>query len=77
MATGVMSLNPLVDTRDTRFVLFEVLGVDKLTQYPRFADFDKDTFEDVLNLAETIAVEQVYPANMDGDKIGVKYEPDT
>jgi len=77
MATGVMSLNPLVDTRDTRFVLFEVLGVDKLTQYPRFADFDKDTFEDVLNLAETIAVEQVYPANMEGDKIGVKYEPDT
>lgn len=77
MAAGVTSLNPLVDTRDARFVLFEVLGVDKLTQYPHFADFDKDTFEDVLNLAEAIAVEQVYPINMEGDKLSVKYDPDT
>ena len=77
MATAVMSINPLVDTRDTRFVLFEALEVDKLTQYEQFADFDRDMFEDVLNLAEKIAVDEIYPANMEGDKESVQYDPET
>ena len=77
MATAVMSINPLVDTRDTRFVLFEALEVDKLTQYEKFADFDRDMFEDVLNLAEKIAVDEIYPANMEGDKESVQYDPET
>jgi len=72
-----MALNQLVDSRDVRFVLFEMLGLDKLTQYPKFADFDKSIFEDVLDLAETISVEQVYPANELADKTGVDYNPDT
>jgi hypothetical protein len=72
-----MALNPLVDSRDLRFVLFEALGVDKLNQYEKFADFDRDTFEATLELAEQIAVEQVYPANAEADRIGVKYDPAT
>ena len=43
----------------------------------RFADFDRDTFEATLELAEQIAVEQVYPANAEADKIGAKYDPAT
>ncbi len=72
-----MALNPLVDSRDLRFALFEVLEADKLNQYEKFADFDKDTFEATLELAEQIAVEQVYPANIEADKTGAKYEPET
>ncbi|MGV8056955.1 MAG: acyl-CoA dehydrogenase [Smithellaceae bacterium] len=72
-----MALNPLLDSRDLRFVLFEALDADKLNQYQQFADFDRDTYEATLELAEQIAVEQVYPANAEADKTGVQYDPET
>jgi alkylation response protein AidB-like acyl-CoA dehydrogenase len=72
-----MALNSIVDTRDTKFILFELFEVDKLTKYEKFADFDKDTFEEVVNLAEKIAVEQVYPINASADKKGAQYKADT
>jgi alkylation response protein AidB-like acyl-CoA dehydrogenase len=72
-----MALNPIVDSRDVRFVLFEMLEVDAFTKLSRFSDFDKDMFEDTLTLAENIAVEQVYPANEEADKEGIRYDPDT
>ena len=72
-----MALNPLLDSRDLRFVLFEALDADKFNQYEQFADFDRDTYEATLELAEQIAVEQVYPANAEGDKTGAKYDPET
>lgn len=56
-----MALNPLLDSRDLRFALFEVLEADKFNQYEKFADFDRDTYEATLELAEQIAVELVYP----------------
>ena len=72
-----MALNKLVDSRDVRFVLFEMLEVDKLNKYAKYADMDRDTLEATLDLAEQIAMEQVYPANAPGDKEGSKYLPDT
>ena len=72
-----MALNPLLDSRDLRFVLFEALDADKFSQYEQFADFDRDTYEATLELAEQIAVEQVYPANAEADKTGAKYDPAT
>ena len=72
-----MGLNKLVDARDQRFVLFEMLKLDKLSSMPRFAEFDRDTYEATLELAEQIAVGQVYPVNMETDKTGVKYDPTT
>jgi alkylation response protein AidB-like acyl-CoA dehydrogenase len=72
-----MALNPLLDSRDQRFVLFEILEADKLSQYEKYADFDRDTYEATLELAEQIAVEQVYPANKEADQTGAKYDPTT
>jgi alkylation response protein AidB-like acyl-CoA dehydrogenase len=72
-----MSLNPLVDSRDLRFVAFEMLELEKLNRFERFGDFDRDIYEDTLNLAEKIAVEQFYTSNAEGDKIGLKYNPQT
>jgi alkylation response protein AidB-like acyl-CoA dehydrogenase len=70
--------NPLVDSRDVRFTLFEMLEAEKLTKYPQFSDHDKDIFEDVLNLAERLAVDSFYPANSAGDKEGgAKFDPST
>ncbi len=72
-----MALNPLVDSRDVRFILFEMFEADNLCKYERFKDFDRDTFEATLDLAEQIATQQVYPINNEGDKIGCQYNPDT
>jgi len=72
-----MALNPLVDSRDVRFVLFEMLGVDKLNRFEHFEVFDRDVFEDTLNLAEKIAVNHFYPANAPADKVGAEYDPAT
>ena len=72
-----MALNSLVDSRDVRFVLFELLDVESLKKYPKYADFDRDMYEETLALAEKIAVEQLYPANTEGDRVGVKYDPAT
>jgi alkylation response protein AidB-like acyl-CoA dehydrogenase len=72
-----MALNPLVDSRDLRFVLFEALEADKLNKYDKFADFDRDTYEATLELAEQIAVELVYPANAEADKTGAQYDAAT
>ncbi len=70
-----MGLNKLVDTRDQRFVLFEMLKLDEMSHTQKYADFDKDTYEATLDLAEQIAVSQVYPFNSECDKTGVKYDP--
>ena len=72
-----MALNPLVDSRDVRFVIFEMLELEKLIKYKRFAELDKDMFEETLNLAEKIAVDHFYTSNAEGDKTGLKYNPET
>src|SRR4030042_4749951 len=73
-----MALNPLVDSRDVRFVLFELLEAEKLLKYPKFSHLDKDAFESTLDLAERIAVNYFYPSNAQGDKEGgCTYDPQT
>lgn len=70
-----MPLNPLVDSRDVRFVLFELLETNKLNKLPQFSDFDREVYEDTLELAEKIAVNQFYPCNEIGDREGAQYNP--
>lgn len=72
-----MALNPIIDSRDVRFILFEMLKVDELNKFSKFSDFDRDTFEEVISLAEKIAVEKVYPINQESDKTHAQYNPAT
>ena len=70
-----MALNPLVDSRDIRFVLFELLELEKISgKFPKYKEFDRDTYEEFLDLAERISVEKIYPANSQGDKEGCTYD---
>ena len=62
----------LVDRRDIDFLLNEVLEVQNLTKLPRFKDHDAETFAAVLDAAEKLATEVLYPTNADGDRTGVK-----
>jgi len=69
--------NLLIDPRDIRYTLFEVLDVDSILQYDRFKDFDHDIFEDTIDLIESIAVNECYPAFAGADKKGCTWNPDT
>ncbi len=71
----VMALNPIADSRDIKFILFEVLGMESLLKYSRFREFDRDTFDVVINLAEVIAVKKVYPENAAADREQAKFNP--
>jgi hypothetical protein len=70
-------LNPIVDTRDVKFVLFELLEADKLTKFECYQDFDHDTFEATVDLAEQISVDVIYPTAEDADKNPAKWDPAT
>jgi alkylation response protein AidB-like acyl-CoA dehydrogenase len=45
----------LVRREDIHFILFDWLGIDKLSQYERFADFSQSTADALFDLSETIA----------------------
>ena len=57
----------ILSCRDLDFLLFEWLGVDDLTKRERFAEHSRDTFEDILDLAELIATNDFAPHNKKND----------
>ncbi|MBN2284632.1 MAG: acyl-CoA dehydrogenase [Deltaproteobacteria bacterium] len=64
----------ILDERDQRFVLYEMLEVEKLCELERFADFSKDVFEMVLKEAEKLAVEEIFPTLKEADEEGCRLE---
>lgn len=62
-----MSASPLIDRRHLDFTLYELLGVQRLSAYPRFAEHSRDTFDSAIELAHQIAVEKFLPHNRKGD----------
>ena len=62
-----MSTSPLIDRRHLDFTLYELLGVQRLLAYPRFAEHSRDTFDSAIELAHQIAVEKFLPHNRKGD----------
>jgi alkylation response protein AidB-like acyl-CoA dehydrogenase len=73
-----MALNPIIDSRDVRFVLFEQLELDKFCKkYPVYNDFDHDTLDSTLDLAEKLSVEKIWPTYKDGDREGCTFVPET
>lgn len=62
-----------VDLRDIKFQLFEWLPTAKLLESERFADWDAENVEMVIDEALKIAQEQMAPCNADGDKVGAQW----
>jgi butyryl-CoA dehydrogenase len=54
--------NPLLDDRDVAFLLHEVLGVERLSALPAFADHGRDTFDLLLGQSARLAREVLFPA---------------
>jgi alkylation response protein AidB-like acyl-CoA dehydrogenase len=57
----------LLNRRDLDFLLHEWLDVESLTKRARYAEHSRETFDDVLDLAEQIATEHFAPHNRKAD----------
>ncbi|MBP6750891.1 MAG: acyl-CoA dehydrogenase [Xanthomonadaceae bacterium] len=62
-----MTTSPIADRRDLDFMLYEVLGADRLCAYPRFAEHSRETFAAALDVAHQIALEKFLPHNRKSD----------
>ena len=54
--------------RDLDFLLYEWLRVETLTQYPRYADHSRETFDAVIDICVRLANEQMAPHNKKNDQ---------
>jgi butyryl-CoA dehydrogenase len=57
----------LINPRDLAFLLYEVLDAEALTQRPRFADYSRETFDAVLDVARGIAETHFAPHQKKND----------
>jgi alkylation response protein AidB-like acyl-CoA dehydrogenase len=64
----------ILDERDQQFLLFEMLGVDRLCDAPKYAEFSKDMFEMIINEAQKFATEEIFPTLTESDKEGCRLE---
>jgi len=62
-----MSHSPLIDRRHLDFMLYELLDVERLTAYPRFAEHSRSTFDAAIELAHQIAIDKFLSHNRKGD----------
>jgi len=66
--------NLLVDERDVKFVLFEQLNIEQLSETARYADYSREMYDMVLEQAWKLAVNEMAPANREGDEQGCVWE---
>jgi alkylation response protein AidB-like acyl-CoA dehydrogenase len=64
----------ITDRRDIDFVLYEQFNAEEFTKHEKFADFNKKTFDLIINEARTLAVKQILPTFAEGDREGVKFD---
>lgn len=62
--------------RDTRFVLEQVIGLDRYANVPGFAAATPDTVEAVLEEGGRFVAEVLFPLNQSGDQEGCTRHPD-
>jgi len=65
-------LNLILDDRDQKFVLQELLHTEDLCRMPAWSDFSPDMFDMVLKEAQRLAVEVIFPSLVTGDREGCR-----
>ncbi|KAA5606033.1 acyl-CoA dehydrogenase [Roseospira marina] len=60
--------------RDMRFVLYELMEGDRLTDLPGYEEFTRDLIDPILEEAGKIAAEVLHPLNRSGDEEGCTLE---
>ena len=64
----------IADRRDIDFVLYELLDIEKLTEADLFQEFNRKTFDLILNEGRRFAIKEMLPTYEEGDRIGVRFE---
>ena len=66
--------NLLVDERDVKFVLYEQLDIEQLSNTAKYAEYSRDMYDMVLEQAWKLAENELAPANRKGDVEGCVYQ---
>ena len=66
--------NLLVDERDVKFVLYEQLDIEQLSNTAKYAEYSKDMLDMALEQAWKLAENELAPANRKGDLEGCVYQ---
>ena len=66
--------NLLVDERDVKFVLYEQLDIEQLSNTAKYAEYSKEMYDMVLEQAWKLAENEMFPANRKGDQEGCVWE---
>ena len=64
----------LTDRRDVEFVLHEQLKIEELSNYEPFAEFNKKTVDLIIAEARNLAIKEILPTQIDGDREGTHFE---
>jgi len=64
----------IADRRDLDFVLHEQLKVEELSKHERFAEFNRKTVDLIISEARNLALKELLPAQVDGDREGTPFE---
>lgn len=62
---------------DLRFLLFDVLGADRLHELEKYADATPDLISAIIDEAGKVCAEVMQPTNQIGDREGCHYDPET
>ena len=54
-------MSMIVNRRDLDFVLYETLSLDKILESDRYADYDRESLDAIMDLCQTIAEDQFLP----------------
>ncbi|MCB1842703.1 MAG: acyl-CoA dehydrogenase family protein, partial [Halioglobus sp.] len=66
-----------VPLNDLTFLLFDVLGVDRLQDLEKYAEATPDLIETVIAEMGRFAAEVLQPTNKVGDQMGCSYDPES
>ncbi|MCK5096813.1 MAG: acyl-CoA dehydrogenase [Desulfobacteraceae bacterium] len=64
----------IADQKEIEFILYEQFNAEKLLRYEKYKGFSKKIFDMILSEARKIAVKEILPTLVDGDKQGVQFE---
>jgi alkylation response protein AidB-like acyl-CoA dehydrogenase len=64
----------LADRRDVDFVLHEQFNVAELSKHDLFADFNKKTVDLIVSEVRNLALKEILPTRVDGDREGARFD---
>jgi alkylation response protein AidB-like acyl-CoA dehydrogenase len=64
----------IADRRDVDFVLHEQLKISALSKHEKYAEFNKKTIDLIISEARNLAVKEILPTQVDGDREGARFD---